>query len=141
MKKINKLLIKLKILQNKIIGYSCGEAHIKVDSNGIIMEAKNLESIMWHNINNDINTNVVGLHVEQFGDLLKTYACNPDNYNNFCENVSKYYLSPFLTHSIKIDDMYTNSGMFIDKNTLELIDLEEKALVKTIGSKPNKERN
>ena len=140
MKKINKLLIKLKILQNKIIGYSCGETHIKVDSNGIIMEAKNLESIMWHNINNDINTNVVGLHVKQFEDLLKTYACNPDNYYNFCENVSKYYLCPFLTHSIKIDDMYTNSGMFIDKNTLEFIDLEEKALVKTIGSKPNKDR-
>ena len=76
---------------NQSISYSCGQAQIHVSSYGYIVNASGIAHIIWSIDPLNIDKIIVGLHVNEFANMLSTYHAYPEAYDSFKENVLPYY--------------------------------------------------
>ena len=104
-KVIKSLQLKNEIRKNEYVGYSCNDhkVKIKVSRDGYIMAAKGLSLIMWSVNPDNINNEVIGLHVSKFAEILKENEAYPGNYDSFCKNVLYYYMNTLSTNKVYVD--------------------------------------
>ena len=68
--------------------YKCGDSRITVLENGIIEKAENMHGmngIMWGTEN--LENELVGMHIIDFAELLKKYAISENIYYGFIKDV------------------------------------------------------
>lgn len=83
---------------NKEYRFSKGKDYITFDSNGYVLEAKGLNSLMWHS-NLDVDKHIIGKHVDELAEMLEKHGVSRNVYLEFEANVHVWLLKKMLQNA------------------------------------------
>lgn len=108
---------------------------LTIDENGIIQKSENIGLIISYDNPEEIDNQLIGLHVSSLIDLIKEYGNDP-NFGLIIPS-SSYMFFDYYKDIYKETDINKIFPNVIEYNN----DIKKKGPVKTLGPKPNKERN